>query len=96
MGGCGGGKGENMKNEIDEQFVVDLMDGTETHEQWLSVVRFGLNNLLDNQALLIEVVSREAARVAERDTRTTVVASDFIADIFAELGLRFVPVTTGN
>jgi hypothetical protein len=76
-----------MTTEL-ENFAVELAAKTKTHEEWLSVVRFGLGTLLNNQSLLAEIVVAEATREAEK--MPTHKASDEVAKILRELGLRLV------
>ncbi len=70
-----------------ETFAIDLTDYCKTQEEWLCVVRFGLNQLLENQPLLIEIITRRACRMKE-DAKLGVPA-DYARQIFEELGLRF-------
>jgi hypothetical protein len=72
----------------DDNFVVQLSDATATHEAWLSLVRFGLATLLNNQPLLAEILAREAEREAKKATPR--VAGDELPRIIRELGLRIV------
>lgn len=78
----------NTKTAVDENFVIDLTTAAKTHEEWLSIVRFGMSQLIENQPLLAEVICREAGAMAVRDPRETVVAGDFIAQILLELKLK--------
>lgn len=73
-----------------EQFALDLADNSETHEQWLSIVRFGLKTLIEEQILLVEIISREAKRETERSGLKSRDVSDDMRAIFGELGLRIV------
>jgi hypothetical protein len=69
-----------------ENFAVELAAKTQTHAEWLAVVRFGLGTLIENQSLLAEILVAEAAREAGKIS--THKASDEIAKILRELGLR--------
>lgn len=73
-----------------DSFAVWLTDNTQSHGQWLSVVRFGLKTLLDAQPLLIEIICREAQREADRSNLGSHVAADHIGGIMAELSLKLV------
>ena len=77
-----------------ENFVVNLTDTCDTHEKWLSIMRFGLVTLLGQQRLLAELLVREAQRERERSAIPSHVVADHIAKIIAkiidELGLKFV------
>lgn len=72
-----------------ETFAIDLTDYCKTHEEWLCVVRFGLKQLLENQPLLIEIITRRACRMKEDDKLESRVPADYARQIFEELGLRF-------
>lgn len=78
-----------MANITEENFVIKLTDAAKSHEEWLSIVRFGLATLLENQLLLMECIVREACRERERSTLKTRVAADEARKIMEELGLRF-------
>ncbi|HYE73500.1 MAG TPA: hypothetical protein VEF04_09215 [Blastocatellia bacterium] len=77
------------KNDM-EQFAVNLTDNCKMHEEWLSVVRFGLKTLLENQPLLIEIIAREASRQLERKNLQSLVIADEVRFIFEELELKLV------
>jgi hypothetical protein len=70
-------------------FAVKMADACATHAEWLALVRFGLGTLLEDQALLIEIVVREADRAAKTSPIGRV-AGDVAPMIFAELGLAVV------
>lgn len=81
------------KQNDHENFAIDLTDKCTTHEQWLSIMRFGLGTFIKNQPLLMECIVRESTREAERFNKTCAgslhVAADHACTILAELGLRF-------
>jgi hypothetical protein len=74
-----------------ENFVIDLMVKTKSHDEWLVVVRFGLGSLLSNQGLLAEIIVNEAIREAAKIS--THKASDEVAKILGELGLKLTVTT---
>lgn len=78
----------------EENFAVTLTDQCKTHAAWLAVVLFGLGTLLENQPLLIEVITREAERECDRFNSSIQGAShhpsDHVRNILGELGLRLV------
>ena len=75
----------------DENFAVALAEKCETHQQWLSVVRFGLPTLvLVNQPLLMELIVREAERQAKNSSVLGRSPADEARVIMAELGLVFL------
>jgi hypothetical protein len=71
-----------------EQFAISLTDKCEDHEAWLAIVRFGLGTFMENQALMIEVIAREAAKQIDRKQIKSLVIADELRFIFQELGLR--------
>lgn len=72
----------------EENFAITLADNCKTHVEWLSVVRFGLKTLLENQLLLIEIITREAERQAQKTPGHT--TADEVRQIFHELNLRLM------
>lgn len=70
-----------------EQFAISLADKCEDHEAWLAIVRFGLGTFMENQALMIEVIAREAAKQLDRKQIKSLVIADEVRFIFQELGL---------
>lgn len=72
-----------------EQFAIDLTDRCANHEQWLSVINFGLGTFLENQPLMIEVIVREAQRQLERKNLPSLTIADEVRFIFQELNLSF-------
>jgi len=71
-----------------EAFAIRLTDGSPDHDAWLSIIRYGLGTLLENQPLFIEIVFRESAKQLERKGITSRVIADEARAIFDELGLR--------
>ena len=65
-----------------ENFAITLTDKCKTHSEWLSVVRYGLASLLQNQPLLIEIIVREAVREIERVQAPSHVGADEPRPIF--------------
>jgi hypothetical protein len=70
------------------KFINELAAQTKTHADWLVLMRFGLNQLLSNQPLLMALIEAEFRRryVLEHSSNTS------IPKIFEELGLRLNPV----
>jgi hypothetical protein len=71
-----------------EAFGEQLANNCDTHEQWIIVVRFGLETFLKNQPMFFEVIWREAIRQLQRRQ----IDGDLAVQarlIFQELGLRF-------
>jgi hypothetical protein len=73
-----------------ENFAVELTDKCENRAQWLSVMRFGLETLMKEPKLLMELVVRRASRELAESQSVTKVVADFAADLLSELGLKFV------
>lgn len=72
------------------EFANELIDHTHNHEHWVMMVKYGLKTLLDNQELLIELITREATIQEARFDGKHDPARDagyYARGIFAELGL---------
>lgn len=70
-------------------FIAQLTASTETHEEWLAIVRFGLGTLLDDQEAFAKLIGAEAARMVQHHLGTTEgLLSDSVALILKELGLK--------
>ncbi len=79
-----------------EQFAVDLTDKCPDKKQWLAVMRFGLDSLLKDPKLLMDLIARRAVR-EKFETKTDIKAvSAFAAEILGELGLKFVVETNAE
>jgi len=74
---------------LDGNFIVDLIESTPTHDQWLYVMRFGIKTLESNQPLLAKLLVSEAIREAERSPLNHVITpADQISRILEELRLK--------
>lgn len=73
-----------------ENFAIQLTDSCKTHEEWLSVMHFGMGTLLRSQPLLMECIVREAERECKRTGLPSRVPADHARAIMVELGLKFV------
>lgn len=73
-----------------EQFAVDLTDKCDTRFQWLAVMRFGMETLLKEPKLLMELVVRRATREREESKSNSKCVADFAAELISVLGLKFV------
>lgn len=81
-----------MSEEVRE-FAQQLADQTETHEQWLAVVRFGIGTLVRNPEVLAELLIGEANKEFNRQPGTSSVRTAphvHLKRIMDELGLKFV------
>jgi len=76
---------------IDENFAIKLTDTVKTHDEWLSIVRFGLLTLLENQTLLMEIIVRRAQILCDEHQKylSSRVVADDARVILEELGLKF-------
>jgi hypothetical protein len=70
-----------------ENFATNLAANTKSHEEWLSVVKFGLGTLLENQGTLAEIIAAEAARESAKNNEPPHFE---MHRMMRELGLRFV------
>jgi hypothetical protein len=73
----------------DEALVSQLADACKDHNQWLALVKFGLETLVLNQVLLFELIHREAQRRAGQ-TNVGRSDTDYVRMILDELRLHFV------
>lgn len=73
-----------------ENFAIKLTDDCVDHDAWLSVVRYGLGTLLENQPLFIEIIFREAVKQLERKKTQSLTISYEVRLIVDELGLRLI------
>jgi hypothetical protein len=76
-------------NEEMRDFTLTLAEQCSDHTQWLAFVRYGLGFLLDNQSLLIEVITTEAARLTDKAGASGSTVEE-TRRIFDELGLKLV------
>jgi hypothetical protein len=78
-----------------KKFVDWLATSCKDHDEWLTVIRYGLPTLLQDQGVLIEVLINEAKRdVPIQSTQggravDANVKPDSVRRIMGELGLRF-------
>lgn len=75
---------------MDENFAIELTDKTDTHQQWLAVMSFGMDTLLKDPSLMMELIAREAERECGRHNIGSRVVADDARHILTELNLRFV------
>ncbi len=78
-----------------EHLATQLCNSTKTHEEWLSVIRFGINTLLADQLVLIDCIFSEATREKERNDkpRNQQEVPVIAWEIFEELKLK---ITNGD
>ena len=78
----------DLENTDHEEFVSELANQCKTHEQWVSLVRFGLPTLLKEQSLLMKIIVLESERRSS-DTFSLPLRAN---QILGELGLRLTVV----
>lgn len=78
-----------MPNESVESFARSLAEQTNTHNEWLAVMKYGMGTLLENQPLLIFLIDAEAKREFQKGAFDR---ADLPQRIFRELKLKIVPV----
>lgn len=71
-------------SEDKKNFAKSLTDNCKTHDEWLTVIRFGLSTLLEDQNFLFELISQESMRTPN----SIMPPVDRILTIFDELGLH--------
>lgn len=73
-----------------DAFAIHLTNQTKTHKEWLSVMRFGMNTLLEDEITLIECVVTEAMREKTRGDkpRNTQELPTIVWEILDELKLK--------
>ena len=72
-----------------EQFAIDLLTRSKTHEEWLAIVRFGMPTLLRESLFLMELITMQAMRLHDEKLRPTFKLPDYTRYIMWELGLFF-------
>lgn len=81
---------ENNCESLDlKNFVFELTDCTEEKSDWLNIMQFGRNWLLQHQSVLLEVVVRRAEYEADLKGNPDVRVSDLTMSILRELDMRF-------
>lgn len=75
-----------------KSFVDGLLRNANSHEDWLTIVQFGLPTLLKDQDVLIEVLMNEAKGISESDPAKLASSLKTILD---ELGLKFSLTAVG-
>jgi len=71
------------------EFIKSLTEAAKTHEDFLTIVRYGLQQLLADQQLLLKVIFADAAREVGR-SGGELSMSAAAAHTFEELGLRIL------
>ncbi len=75
---------------MNDAFALQLTAQTKTHIEWLSVMRFGMATLMQDQQTLMQCVFVEAKRESERGEglRKSQTVANIAAEIFDELRLK--------
>lgn len=79
-----------LKNIEPLEIGKKLCEQAETHEEWLAVVKFGLERFLENQTMLVEVITTEVKRLQERAADDPSL-TPYFNEILAELNLQITP-----
>jgi hypothetical protein len=75
------------KNEKQERFIKDLFDNCKTHDEFISVGRFGITSLLQDKHLFIHVLVQQAFNESEEKSPQDIAFS--LSHIFNDLQLGF-------
>jgi len=70
--------------------TLTIADKTQTHDQWLVLMKFGLRTLLQHQDVLLMCLTDEALKEMSRQGNGSLPMSELIAKIMQELELRFI------
>lgn len=79
-----------------EEFARGLAKAAKSHDDWLIIISFGLNTLLEEQGFLFELIWEEAVRentCRERPAREVAIVAH---QIFNELRLKLVVCSDGG
>ena len=83
----------NTDNLVQRNFIINLAQQTQSHADWLLVIRFGIKSLLAQQDLLDELLLQEAARELDKQGRPAVDLHHLtmgVSRLRVELGLSYV------
>ena len=69
------------------RFAEALAKQSETHDQWVGIMKFGQKTLLEDPPVLLELIWQEA----NRRSANAKCDSEVLAGYLAELGLKIVP-----
>ena len=73
--------------EKQNKFIDRLADTCRTHEEWLPVVAFGRPMLLQDKRLLVEVLYRQAKKLAAEKGDAT--EPEYLTRLLDQLQLKF-------
>lgn len=74
-------------NPEQRQFASALAAQADTHEKWLSIVKFGMQSLLNDQQLFVDIIGLEALCQQKRHDDINTIGQE-LNDILVELDLR--------
>jgi hypothetical protein len=87
-------KGKNQMETKHREFLDQMISQVKTHEEWRTLVDYGLSFLLKDQDVFVELVINEARRMIRQGEVTSVsgvpTEVDAVRQILQELKLRFV------
>lgn len=70
-----------------DAFVINLTDRARDHADWISIVKFGIEGLVESPGLLVEIITRRAQlEVSENPKPGRCVAGE-VRRLFGELSL---------
>lgn len=72
-----------------ENFFINFLSKAEIREDWITVMKFAMPTLIDNQQFLIEIMTQRAVR-EEKEAKRKIYASDIIRELMDGLNLKFV------
>jgi hypothetical protein len=75
--------------EQQQKFISQIDEQCQSHEDWLALMHYAMNTLLNDQDVLIELVTREAVRQAGRSREAGHLRVKELQAVMRELGLKF-------
>lgn len=73
-------------NLKDNKMLDDFLELVKDREQWLTVIKFGLPTLLDDQLFLVELIIKRAKKESAANNNKNIVG--YFTGIFDDLGLK--------
>lgn len=74
-------------NLQDKEKLSEFLGFLKERDQWLTVVKFGLPTLIDDQLFLFELIAKRAEKES-RASKASVVG--YLTGIFEDLGLKLI------
>jgi hypothetical protein len=82
--------------EQQRKFISDIDHQCQSHEDWLALVRYAMDKLIEDQDVLTELIAREAVRQAGRSREAGHLRVQELRGVMAELGLRLTATDGGR